>query len=347
MRILFPALFILAVLAVFLAACVSSVPPASGDTLAPALTTVHVAYLPLISNGPLFIAIDEGFFRQQGIDVQLEKFQSSTEALPALVNGDIAVSGGQLTPGFINAIAQGGHVRIVADKGRIAPGYCNSTALLVRRDLVVNGTVRNISDLRGLKVAATTDQSYGVSRALALGNLTTKDVEMLNMANDQSIVGFENGAVDSALLMEPYITEAVSHGKAVVFLPGADFIPNSVNPLYFGPVFLDSNPDLGRRFMVAYLEGVRQYNQGKTPRNVQILSNYTHLDRELLEQSCWAQISPDGTVPHDSVRDYVDWMYASKKITQKPGDDQLFDMSYAEYANSVLQNSTSAGIPGK
>ena len=304
------------------------------------MTTVKVAYMPLVSNGPLFIAKEEGYFARQGINVEFEKFQSSSEALPVLINGGIAVSGGQLAPGLVNSIAKGARVRITADKGRIVPGYCNSTAFLVRRDLIESGAVKTIADLKGRKVAATSDQSYGVYRALARGNLTTSDVEIVDMANAASIIGFENGAIDAALLMEPSITHAVSRGKAVVFLGGQEFIPNFANPLYYGPTFLDKDPELGRRFMVAYLQGVRQYNQGKTDRNVEILSNYTHLDRALLVQSCWAQISPTGDLPRQPVREYMDWMYANKKIGQNLDDDQMFDMSYVNYANGILANTT-------
>ena len=39
--------------------------------------------------------------------------------------------------------------------------------------------------------------------------------------------------------------------------------------------------------MAGYLMGVKQYNEGKTDRNLAILSNYTHLDQELLKQTCW------------------------------------------------------------
>ena len=84
------------------AACVSQ-----PTVKVPEMTTVKVAYLPLISNAPLFIAKDEGYFTQQGINVEFEKFQSGAATLPALVNGDIAVSGGALSPGLFNAIAKG------------------------------------------------------------------------------------------------------------------------------------------------------------------------------------------------------------------------------------------------
>ena len=118
------------------------------------MTTVKVAYLPLISNAPLFIAKDEGYFARQGINVEFEKFQSGAATLPALINGDIAVSGGALSPGLFNAIAKGAHVRIVADKGSAVPGSCTASGVVVRRDLAQDGKVTNVSDLKGRKVMA-------------------------------------------------------------------------------------------------------------------------------------------------------------------------------------------------
>ena len=62
---------------VLISACVS--PPQAKE---PAMTTVKVAYLPLISWGPVYIAKEEGYFAQQGINVELEKVQSTLSSSP-------------------------------------------------------------------------------------------------------------------------------------------------------------------------------------------------------------------------------------------------------------------------
>jgi len=317
-----------------ISACLSQAPQV------PEMTTVKVAYMPLISNAPLFIAKEEGYFARQGINVEFEKVQSGAAALPILINGNIAVSGGALTPGLYNAIAKGAHVRIVADKGRMAPGFCNSSALMVRRDLYEKGTVRNVSDLKGRKIMASTEQTYGISRSLDLGNLTTDDVEISDLDYPSGVIALKNGAVDAGVLTEPFITQAFNSGAAIVLVPGNVYSPNYPLPLYYGPAFTENNPELGRRFMVAYLQGVHQYNEGKTERNLEILQNYTHLDRDLLKQSCWLPIAEDGIVLRQPVMDYMNWMYENKQINKILDEDQLFDMSYVIYANEVMRNNT-------
>jgi NitT/TauT family transport system substrate-binding protein len=173
--------------------------------------------------------------------------------------------------------------------------------------------------------------------------MTTDEVEIINMDYPSGMTAFKNGAIDAGILTEPYITQTLNSNSAVVLLPAQDYFPDFVYPLYYGPAFLDKDPELGRRFMVAYLQGVKQYNAGKTDRNIEILQNYTHLDRDLLKQSCWLKVEETGLVPEQPVREYMDWMYANKKITQKVNKDQLFDMSYVTYANTVLRNMTPGG----
>ena len=343
MKKVFLFLVLVIVSSVAVTACVSQSPLKEPIPSAPVMTTVKVAYLPIISNGPLFIAKEEGYFAQQGINVEFERSQSVAASLPLLISGDIAVSGGPLMPGVINSVTKGAHIRVVADKGRIAPGYCNSTALMVRKDLFDKGTIRSASDLKGLKFMAASDQLYGVFRALSLGNLTTNDVDLVNMDYPSGVVAFKNGAIDAGVLTEPYITQALNTNSAVVLVPAQDYYPDFPYLLYYGPAFLDKNPDLGKKFMVAYLQGVKQYNTGKTKRNLAILQNYTSLDQDLLRQSCWVKIEENGLVPEQPVRDYMDWMFANKQITQKLDEDQLFDMSYVNYANGVLANTTQSG----
>ena len=341
------ALFLIVILVsgVVFCGCMTPTPPvmpAVTPAATPALQTVKVAYSPTTANGPLYIAKEEGYFAEQGVNVELEKYQSPAAALPVLIHGDIAVSTGPLKIGLINALAKGEHVRIVADKGRIIDGYCDPYALMVRKDLYEQGIIRNVSDLKGKKISQR-DSDYDLFNVLALGNLSNKDVETMDMDWNMVVPAFRSGAIDAALITDPYMTQALDSGSAVVLVPGKDFLPDWPLPVYYGPAILDKDPELGKRFMVGYLKGVKQYNEGKTERNLAILQNYTKLDRDILNRSCWYPIAADGYLPKKPVHDYMNWMYANKKISQILTDDQIFDMSYVDYANGVLRNTTNTG----
>ncbi len=62
---------------------------------------------------------------------------------------DVAVSTGPMRVGLLNAVIQGGHIRIVADKGTISPGSCVAYGIMVRKDLFEKGIVRMYLILKG------------------------------------------------------------------------------------------------------------------------------------------------------------------------------------------------------
>src|SRR5258708_2589921 len=58
--------------------------PAAPAAVAPPLMTVKTAALPSISNGGRYIAIERGYFREAGIEVEDVEFDTSAKMLPAL-----------------------------------------------------------------------------------------------------------------------------------------------------------------------------------------------------------------------------------------------------------------------
>jgi NitT/TauT family transport system substrate-binding protein len=114
-----------------------------GIALHPALAraqgeVVKLGDLLAISNAGIYIAIEKGYFREQGIRNQIETFATAAKMLPALTAGEMDVSVGTASAGLFNTIAQGALFRIVADKGqfRAGTGYA---MLAVRKDLVDSG----------------------------------------------------------------------------------------------------------------------------------------------------------------------------------------------------------------
>jgi NitT/TauT family transport system substrate-binding protein len=102
---------------------------------------------------------------------------------------------------------------------------------------------------------------------------------------------------------------------------------------------LKKNPEAGRRFMVAYLKGVRQYNQGKTERNLEIMSKHTRLDKSILQDACWPQISDDGGINTQSVLDFQDWAVAKGlQDSKKLSAEQMWEPSFVNHANQVLKS---------
>ena len=100
---------------------------------------IKVNTLPYMSFVPLEIAEKEGYFAEQGIEVEFVNLFSDAEVVVALSQGELDVSAGFVTVGMLNAISQGKNIKFVADKGYIAPTGCTVNAFVARKDLLEGG----------------------------------------------------------------------------------------------------------------------------------------------------------------------------------------------------------------
>ena len=114
--------------------------------------TMRVVFLPYFSNAPFFIAQEEGFFDEQGLNIELAEINRSSEAIPALENGEVDVVGGALSAGVLNSIYRGAHIKFVADKGHIPTEGCGSTSLIAGNSFLMDHPNENPSELRNTRI---------------------------------------------------------------------------------------------------------------------------------------------------------------------------------------------------
>src|SRR3954463_784935 len=130
-------------------------PPAVRAAPAAPLTppvTVRFGDLPATSNAAFYVAVDRGYFREEGLNVVFETFDSFERSIPALATNQLDAAGGGINAGVFSAIGRGLPLKIVAGISRNIPGY-SSSALVVRKDLIDAGRVRDWADLRGMRIS--------------------------------------------------------------------------------------------------------------------------------------------------------------------------------------------------
>jgi NitT/TauT family transport system substrate-binding protein len=171
-----------------------------------------------------------------------------------------------------------------------------------------------------------------------MGNLTLDDVEVVEMIPPMWPEAMERGTMDVHVgTTEPWITRILRSGYGQLWNSFRDWIPGyQFSSLMFGPTMLGENREAGKRFMVAFLKAVRQYNEGKTERNLDILTDALGLEREEIEQTCWVSMRGDGKVNVESILEFQDWAVEKGLVDTPVTMDQLFDPSFIEYANQVL-----------
>jgi NitT/TauT family transport system substrate-binding protein len=325
-----------------IALLVTACAPAGVEQNQPESVALKVGILPYISYAPFFIATEEGHFAEQGLQVELVRPGNVSEAIVALVQGDLDVAGGTVNCGYLNAMARGAKIRYVADKSYVSPTSCTYAAFIARRALVEAGELDNPAQLSGRRIAIPDSirasvLGYYIEAMLKTTDLTLDDIKIVNLPSPAQMEALEEGTVDLILTGEPWVSRILNAGHAVLWMPVQQVVPDYQHAtILYGHTLLEEHPDAGRRFMVAYLKAVRQYNQGKTERNLEIVAEYTGLERELLDQLCLPPIRNDGRINVDSVLDFQAWAVEKGYLDSPVTEEQFWDPSFVEYANEVL-----------
>jgi len=302
--------------------------------------TIRVVFLPYLSNAPFFIAQEEGFFEEQGLTIELVEMTRSSEAIPALEQGDVDVVGGSLSAGLLNAITRGATIKLVADKGQVSSTNCATTSLIASNSFLGSHPSMNPVDLKGATVGLNPAGfvAYWAELHLKEGNLSLDDVEIFKGKAAEQFEAIQEGTLDIMTASEPWKTRVIQGGFGSIWISDKDMVPGSSYAMvWYGPNLLGENPDVGNRFMTAYLKGVRQFNLGKTDRNLEILVKYTELDKQLLSDSCWVSINNDGTINLPNVFDYQQWALDKELLDGIVAEEQFWDPSFIEYAVKELK----------
>src|SRR5262245_29468378 len=77
--------------------------------------TVKLGDLAAISNAAIYIAIEKGFFKEQGVNTEISNFASAAKMVPALVVGELEVSVGSASGGLFNDVAEKAAYRMVGE----------------------------------------------------------------------------------------------------------------------------------------------------------------------------------------------------------------------------------------
>ena len=74
--------------------------------------TVRVGVVGSTSDAGIYVGIEKGYYREQGIQIELSQFQAAQQMVPLLGTGQLDVGGGATSAGLINAVAIDVPIRI-------------------------------------------------------------------------------------------------------------------------------------------------------------------------------------------------------------------------------------------
>jgi NitT/TauT family transport system substrate-binding protein len=344
---------------ILLSGCAASTPaqspPASaplateGGTTARPMETVVVGGLGGNLDDGFWVGEAKGYYAEQGITLNVERFNSAAAMVPLLATGKVDAGHGSMSPALFNAIATDIPVKIVSDVTILRdpakhPGARNSLWIIGRQDL--SAELKTVGDLKGRTIAINTPGSSNNAQLTALlprYGLTIDEVHVEILSFADALTALSNKAIDAAITVEPYVTQANEQRLAFpLFDLGTGFDGVPVQTLFYGPQFVEEKPEAARRFMVGYTRAMRFISDGwvkniHREELVQLyVTNTSNQDVTLYGRMGLSFKETNGTINSAWMEQLQDF-YVQQGLQNKKVDNRsLIDTSFSEHAVKTL-----------
>ena len=217
----------------------------------------HGASTTWFGHVPLMVAIDRGYFKEVGLDVELKPIVKSSDRMLALTQGGIQWT----NTGVLSVIVE------MAKGNDSFYWFANVDDSPGAEGLVVQPGIDGIKALKGKKVAVTLNSGAEITLYYLLkeAGLAPTDVRIVPMAANEMVAAFANKNIDAYCVWEP----AFSDGQKAV--PGSKVLATDKDtPIYrkfktasapdvvvIRKDLVDKHPETAKKLIAAYFKGVK------------------------------------------------------------------------------------------
>ena len=297
------------------------------------LVALKVGHLPVTGHAKFFIAKEEGFFKAEGLDVELVEFANSADGLAAL-------RAGKLDLGAFGTTAPLVHISKDADI-RIIGGVMGEDASIIATPENAK-TIKTVADLKGKKVAtvrlATGDAVF--RGALEEAGLNWKtDVQIFELKSPPAVLeAVKSGQVDAGVTWGPHDVTAEAQGLKVVIRsrtlqPGHPCCRLTVNAKD-----LQERPEVWERFIHAFLRAEKFANDNHE-KTLDDISKYLKLDRAVIQKAYYDGYLDQTSDPNVAgIVRFWKTMIKSEFVTSDKDITQFIDTkTYEKALNQVVK----------
>ncbi|KZE28539.1 ABC transporter substrate-binding protein [Chelatococcus daeguensis] len=278
--------------------------------------TLGVGGKPLLYYLPLTIAERKGFFKEEGLEVEINDFGGGAKSLQALVGGSVDVVTGAYEH-TIRMQAKGQDIRAVIELGRF-PGI----VLAVKKEKA--DAIKSPADLKGAKVGVTAPGSstnFFVNYLIAKAGGNPKDAAYIGVGGGAgAVAAMKKGEIEAISNLDPVISKLEADGDIVVIADsrtekGTKEIFGGSNPaavVYLKQDFIEANPKTVQAIVNAFHKSLKWLETASADDIVATVPEAYYLgDRSLYERAVEASretYSRTGIIPEDGMKSALDML---------------------------------------
>jgi NitT/TauT family transport system substrate-binding protein len=306
------------------------------------LIPIKIGVVQTLAVGPIFVADERGYFRDEGLDAQILFFDAAQPIAIAAASGDIDFGCTGMAAAFYSLAGQG-VLRIIAGGNREMPGFKNAGYIASNR--AWDGGFRSLTQLAGKTVAVTQVGSqlhYDIGLAAEKYNIPLKDIHVAAVqTNTNMSSALAGGQADLGVFPVTPAMALLSKNEAHLIGWVGDEVPYSqANTAFTATKIANDKRDTVERFLRAFKKGAKDYHDafaddqehrrdGPTAEAIiAILAKYTKQRADTIDTAIpWldAQLRLDAK----DVRHQIEWFTAQGQMKTKVNAAEIIDKRYA------------------
>lgn len=248
---------------------------------------IRIGYWPVAAGLPFFAAVEKGYFKEAGLDVEAQKYAGAQQVMEAMLAGRCDGSSNGTGSGNLGVgeIASPGLFKIIATNPSNAKYVLDQ--FLVPKD----SPVKTLADLKGKRVASGPGIQNKTLALTVLERAGATGTPVTELPIGQHVAALAAGQVDAVYTLEPTGTVGRLNGTTRVLEAGviAKYIlGDALAPWHGGSAaltteFIKKYPAETKKYIAAYAKGIELVrNQPAEAR--QYLKGYTAIEGPLTSE---------------------------------------------------------------
>lgn len=258
------------------------------QAFAQSVPKIRIGYWPIAAGLPFFVAIEKGYFKESGLDVEGVKFAAPPQIVEAMIAGrlDGSANGTASAALAIGELASPGLVKIFASNP-------SNVKNVLDEFIVASGSAyKSIGELVGKRIASGPGIQNTTLARTVLERNGVMNAQIVEVPIGQHVGAIIAGQVDAAYTLEPTGTVGRLAGATRVLEGGviATYIlGNPMAPWFGGSAslttdFIKTNPAVAKKYIAAYARGVN-FVRANPDEARNYLAGYTAIEGELAKQT--------------------------------------------------------------
>jgi len=285
------------------------------------LTPLTVLQITTMDAGPLHLGVEEGFFEEEGLDVDVQIAEAGSAIVPSVVNQESPI-GYANAVSDLQAIDQGLDVRFVAN----CCGVGTDPELDTSRIYVLpDGPITDVQGLAGANIAVNSVNNLGdltIKVALENQGVDTSGLTFTPMNYSDMPAALERGDVDAIWSVEPHKSISDSRGFTPLVSNFVESFPGTTIGYYItSGAFAEQNPEVVAGFQRA-MDRSNEFATENPDRVREVIVENLEIDPELVDLTNLAVYAPG--LDEQSVKDIAAAAVTHGMISAEPDYEEIF-----------------------